>query len=118
MIERGEKVADAPWSLFEELLCTECALYMGTKDHISTENLMEFYNKVAVLIKDNSIALPQDNGLCSLEMQKVELKEEKAITYLLNKLVNVDEEFKEQLKQQVDLRVKNVSFTMYPKNSP
>ena len=65
---------------------------------------MEFYNKVVSLLKDNSIALPQDE-LCSVELKKIEVKEKKAITYLLNKLVNVDEEFKEQLKQQIDLQV-------------
>ena len=46
MIGRGQNTIDAPWTLFEELLCGECALYQGEKEETSAKDLMGLYNKL------------------------------------------------------------------------
>lgn len=104
MIGKGENVAEAPWSLFEELLCIKCALHMGEKEDINTINLANFYNKIVLSIKDNSIKLPKDESI--VELQKLDQKEQNAVDYLVNKLFRDDVLFKEQMKHQIELNVK------------
>ncbi len=59
IIGRGEKVSDAPWSLFEELLCGECALYIGGSEEITAKSVTDLYNKVVVLIKTIHFSCPR-----------------------------------------------------------
>jgi hypothetical protein len=60
IIGRGEEAKDAPWSLFEELLCGKCALYLGETKETSVKNVTDIYNKIIVMIKNNSVQLPED----------------------------------------------------------
>ena len=105
IIGRGDKVTDAPWSLFEELLCCECALYMGGTEEITSKGVTDLYNKVVVLIKSNSIHLPTDE-LIDSELQRIDQKDMDAVERFLKKLYMEDKNFKEKIKQQITLNCK------------
>ena len=105
IIGRGDKVTDAPWSLFEELLCCECALYMGGTEEITSKGVTDLYNKVVVLIKSNSIHLPTDE-LIDSELQRIDQKDMDAVERFLKKLCMEDKNFKEKMKQQITLNCK------------
>ena len=71
-------MADAPWSLFEEPLCSECALNRGETEEITSKDVTDLYNKVVVLIKSNSINLPTDQ-LIESELQRIDQKDINAV---------------------------------------
>ena len=99
-----EKVSDAPWSLFEELLCGECALYIGGSEEITAKSVTDLYNKVVVLIKNNSLQLPKDE-MIDKELEKINHKDINAVEHFLKRLFREDDDYKEKMKQQITLNV-------------
>lgn len=99
MIGRGEEVAATPWSLFEELLCIECALHIGIDD-----NITEFYNNIISLIKDGTLTFPEDFST-AVGLQTIELKGSNSVKYLLKKLCKENAVFEDAMRQQIELNV-------------
>jgi hypothetical protein len=104
IIGRGEEAKDAPWSLFEELLCGECALYLGETKETSVKNVTDIYNKIIVMIKNNSVQLPEDE-LINSYLGKIEEKGTVAVERFLRRRNKENEDFKKKMKQQINLNM-------------
>ena len=92
MIGRGQHTIDAPWTLFEELLCGECALYQDEKEETSAKDLTSLYNKLVVMIKNNSVQSPKDE-LINAEYAKIEEKDTGAVERFLKRRRKENENF-------------------------
>ena len=42
LMGRGQNTVDAPWALFEELLCGECALHLGETEETFAKDVTSF----------------------------------------------------------------------------
>ena len=104
MNRRGEKLAANPWSLFEELLCIECALYMGGTEDINIDNLTDFYNKIVFVIKDGTLKFPQ-NFSNAVDLQTFDLKGRNSVEKLLTRLCTLNVVFEDAMRQQIELNV-------------
>ena len=104
IIRQGEEVSDAPWSFIEELLCRECALYIGSTGEITEERVAELYNEIVLLLRNNSIQIPKDKTF-NPYLEKIDKKDISAVKCFLTKIFREEEEFKEKMKQQINLNV-------------
>ncbi len=91
------KVTHAPWSLFEERLCGEFALYIGGTGEITAKRVPDLYNKLVVLIKNNSVQLPKVEMINS-ELEKIDHKDS-AVERFLKRLFRKDDGYKEKIEQ-------------------
>ena len=97
-------MSDAPWSFIEELLCRECALYIGSTGEITEERVAELYNEIVLLLRNNSIQIPKDKTF-NPYLEKIDKKDISAVKRFLTKIFREEEEFKEKMKQQINLNV-------------
>ncbi len=65
---------------------------------------MDLYNKVVVLIKNNSVRLPKDE-MIDKELEKFNHKDINAVERFLKRLFREDDDYKEKMKQQITLNV-------------
>ena len=104
MNRRGETIAANPWSLFEELVCIECALYMGGTEDINIDNLTDFYNKIVFVIKDGTLKFPQ-NFPNAVDLKTFDLKGHNSVEKLLTRLCTQNVVFEDAMRQQIELNV-------------
>ena len=72
---------------------------MGSTGEITEDRVAEFYNQIVLLIRNDSIQKTKDKTLNSY------LEDISAVKRLLREIVREEEEFKEKVKQQIDLNV-------------
>ena len=102
MIGRGEDVTSARWSLFEKLLCIECALNMENTDDV--EKLTVIYNSVIDSLKNGTLKCP-DEFVAIVDLQTIERRERKSVESILKRLYDENNAFNEGMKQQIELNV-------------
>ena len=104
LMGRAQSTVDAPWALFEELLCRECALHLSETEETSAKDVTSLYNKLVVLIKNNSVELPKEE-LINSELAKIEEKDTIAVERLLKRKQKENENFNEKMKQLINLNI-------------
>ena len=82
----------------------ECAFHMGSTGEITEDRVAEFYNQIVLLIRNDSIQKTKDKTLNSY-LEKIDKEDISAVKRLLREIVREEEEFKEKVKQQIDLNV-------------
>ena len=102
MIGRGEDVTSAHWSLFEKLLCIECALNIENTNDV--KKLTVTYNSIIDDLKNGTLKCP-DGFVAIVDLQTVERKERKSVKSILRRLYDGNNAFNEGMKQQIELNV-------------
>ena len=77
---------------------------MGSTGEITEDRVAEFYNQIVLLIRNDSIQKTKDKTLNSY-LEKIDKEDISAVKRLLREIVREEEEFKEKVKQQIDLNV-------------
>jgi hypothetical protein len=77
---------------------------VGETKETSVKNVTDIYNKIIVMIKNNSVQLPEDE-LINSYLGKIEEKGTVAVERFLRRRNKENEDFKKKMKQQINLNM-------------